>query len=118
VWHGKKMSSVRNLDRTIFALDHHEAVAEGNGDTFDNLYQTGYLPEATSGQTAQMLRHNKAANVLFVDAHVERYSRRDQSESRYWRGGGDQSSEGESCREGPAATAAGPSRVVGYANRG
>ena len=81
-WHGKKMTNVRSLDRTIFALDHFEAVAEGNGDTFDDYYQYA----ENSGQQRQSLRHNKAANVLFVDSHVERLSREDQGDKRAWSG--------------------------------
>jgi prepilin-type processing-associated H-X9-DG protein/prepilin-type N-terminal cleavage/methylation domain-containing protein len=81
-WHGKKLSGLRDGDQTIFAQDHYEAVAEGNGDTFDDWYQY----PVGSGQEMQSLRHNKAANVLFVDGHVSRLTRDDQSDKRFYSG--------------------------------
>lgn len=82
MWHGRKLSRIREGDRTIFAQDHYEAVAEGNGDTFDSFTQY-----AVGGhQEMQALRHNKAANVLFVDSHVERLTRADQSNRNYYSG--------------------------------
>jgi len=81
-WHGRKLAGIRDGDRTIFAQDHYEAVAEGNGDTFDDWYQY----PVGSVQEIQSLRHNKAANVLFVDGHVARLDRNDQSNKNYYSG--------------------------------
>jgi prepilin-type processing-associated H-X9-DG protein/prepilin-type N-terminal cleavage/methylation domain-containing protein len=81
-WHGKKLSGIKDGENIIFAQDHYENVAEGNGDTFDDWYQYA----EGSGQQKQSLRHNKAANILFVDGHVSRLDRGEQSDKRYYSG--------------------------------
>jgi prepilin-type processing-associated H-X9-DG protein/prepilin-type N-terminal cleavage/methylation domain-containing protein len=66
VWFGRRASRVRNANRTIFAMDSFEQTIDGNGDTFDNWTQW-----ANPDRTYEYIRHNKKANVLFADTHVE-----------------------------------------------
>ncbi|HYE21478.1 MAG TPA: hypothetical protein VEA69_23725, partial [Tepidisphaeraceae bacterium] len=66
VWLGRRSSRIRNANRVIFAMDSFEQTIDGNGDTFDNWTQW-----ANPDRTYEYIRHNKKANVLFADTHVE-----------------------------------------------
>jgi prepilin-type processing-associated H-X9-DG protein len=81
IWYGRNLSRLRHSSQTIFALDGWESVTDGNGDTFNNWYQW-----VTPDRTPETLRHNEQANVLFVDAHVERLDRKTLSEERLFTG--------------------------------
>ena len=84
-WVGRPLSGIRNPSRTIFAQDAGEVTIDGNGDTFDDWYQHT-PPNVPVDRAPEWLRHNKAANVLFVDAHVERFTREQQADMRYYTG--------------------------------
>ena len=81
IWHGRKYSRIRHTTQTIFAWDSWETVTDGNGDTFVNWYQW-----INPDRAGEYLRHNKQANVLFVDSHVERMDRKTLSEERLFTG--------------------------------
>jgi len=81
IWEGRNMARARHTSQTIFATDGYESVTDGNGDTFNNWYQW-----ETPDRTGEYLRHNQAANVLFLDTHVERMDRKQLSEERYFTG--------------------------------
>ena len=81
VWHGRKYSRIRHSAQTIFAWDGYESVTDGNGDTFVNWFQW-----VTPDRTPEYLRHNRLANVLFVDGHVVSMSRGDLTEERLFTG--------------------------------
>jgi prepilin-type N-terminal cleavage/methylation domain-containing protein/prepilin-type processing-associated H-X9-DG protein len=81
IWHGRKYSRIRHTTQTIFAWDAWETVTDGNGDTFISWTQWTNPDRAN-----EYLRHNKQANVLFVDSHVERMDRQTLSEERLFTG--------------------------------
>ena len=81
IWEGRNQSRIRHSSKTIFAWDGYESVTDGNGDVFFNCSQW-----ATPDRTYEYLRHNKRANVLFVDTHVERLTRTDLMEERLYTG--------------------------------
>jgi prepilin-type processing-associated H-X9-DG protein/prepilin-type N-terminal cleavage/methylation domain-containing protein len=81
IWEGRNQSRIRHSSKTIFAWDGYESVTDGNGDVFFNWSQW-----ATPDRTYEYLRHNKRANVLFVDTHVERLTRQDLMEERLYTG--------------------------------
>jgi len=80
-WEGRNYSRIRHSTQVIFAWDGYESVTDGNGDTFVNWYQW-IKPD----RTYEYLRHNKGANVLFVDTHVERMTRKQLTEERLFTG--------------------------------
>ncbi|MDB5323832.1 MAG: hypothetical protein JWN40_5463 [Phycisphaerales bacterium] len=81
IWEGRNQSRVRHSSKTIFAWDGYESVTDGNGDVFFNWYQW-----ITPDRTNEYLRHNKRANVVFVDTHVERLTREELCEERLFTG--------------------------------
>ena len=81
IWEGRNMARARHNALTIFAWDGYESVTDGNGDTFVAWYQW-----INPDRTYEYLRHDKKANVLFVDSHVERMSKKELSEERYYTG--------------------------------
>ena len=82
-WHGRNIARMRFSSKTIFANDGYESVTDGNGDTFNDWYQ-----HVTPDRTYEYLRHNKRANVLFCDGHVERMDRDELSQERLYTGRG------------------------------
>jgi prepilin-type processing-associated H-X9-DG protein/prepilin-type N-terminal cleavage/methylation domain-containing protein len=84
-WVSRPMPQIRCPDRLIVVQDAYEQVLDGNGDTFVNWYQ--WTPPAhTPDESFEWLRHSNAANVLFADWHVDRLTRQDQADSRYYTG--------------------------------
>jgi prepilin-type N-terminal cleavage/methylation domain-containing protein/prepilin-type processing-associated H-X9-DG protein len=81
VWLGRNLSRIRHSAQTIFAWDGWEPVTDGNGDTFNNWTQW-----VNPDRSLDYLRHNLQANVLFIDAHVERYDRKALEEERLYTG--------------------------------
>jgi prepilin-type N-terminal cleavage/methylation domain-containing protein/prepilin-type processing-associated H-X9-DG protein len=80
-WEGRRYTRIRRSPEVIFAWDGYESVTDGNGDTFVNWYQW-IKPD----RTWEYLRHNKRANVLFVDSHVESMTREQLTEERLFTG--------------------------------
>jgi prepilin-type N-terminal cleavage/methylation domain-containing protein/prepilin-type processing-associated H-X9-DG protein len=81
IWLGRNLSRARHNAQTIFAWDGFESVTDGNGDVFFNWYQW-----VTPDRTNEYLRHNKRANVLFIDTHVARMTREELTEERLYTG--------------------------------
>lgn len=81
VWHGRNMTRMKFASKTIFAHDGYESVVDGNGDTFNDWYQ-----HVSPDRAGEYLRHNKRANVLFCDGHVERMDRDELKEERLYTG--------------------------------
>ena len=81
IWQGRNISRIHHSSQVIFAWDGFESVTDGNGDTFVNWYQW-----VKPDRTWEYLRHNKQANVLFVDGHVERMSRTQLTDERLFTG--------------------------------
>jgi prepilin-type N-terminal cleavage/methylation domain-containing protein/prepilin-type processing-associated H-X9-DG protein len=81
IWEGRNLARARHTSQTIFATDAYESVTDGNGDTFNDWHQW-----VTPDRTGEYLRHNQKANVLFIDDHVERLTRKDLSDERYFTG--------------------------------
>jgi prepilin-type N-terminal cleavage/methylation domain-containing protein/prepilin-type processing-associated H-X9-DG protein len=82
-WEGRNLARMRHSSRTIFAQDGYESVIDGNGDTFNDWYQW-----VNPDRSGEYLRHNKRANVLFCDSHVERMDRDGLKEERMYTGKG------------------------------
>jgi prepilin-type N-terminal cleavage/methylation domain-containing protein/prepilin-type processing-associated H-X9-DG protein len=85
LWYGKAFARVRNPARTLFAHDAGEVTIDGNGDTFDDWTQHA-PPNVTLDLDFDWLRHDKRSNALFADGHVERLSRADLADWRYYTG--------------------------------
>jgi prepilin-type N-terminal cleavage/methylation domain-containing protein/prepilin-type processing-associated H-X9-DG protein len=81
IWMGRNLSRARHNAETIFAWDGYESVTDGNGDTFNDWYQW-----VTPDRTYEYLRHNKRANVLFIDTHVVGMTREELTEERLYTG--------------------------------
>ena len=81
VWIGRNLTRLRGASRVVFALDSFEQSIDGNGDTFDNWYQW-----SNPDRSGEFLRHNKAANAVFADTHVERLDRSELSDVKYFTG--------------------------------
>jgi prepilin-type processing-associated H-X9-DG protein/prepilin-type N-terminal cleavage/methylation domain-containing protein len=84
-WDGRNLTKLKESARVIFANDAYETVTDGNGDTFDNWHQWA-PPKHAVDLWEEYLRHNKKANVLFVDTHVERLDRSEMSDTRLYTG--------------------------------
>ena len=82
-WEGRNLARMRFSTKTIFANDGYESVTDGNGDTFNDWYQW-----VDPDRSLEYLRHNKRANALFCDGHVERLGRDELSEERLYTGKG------------------------------
>ena len=80
-WEGRRYARIRHSSEVLFAWDGYESVTDGNGDTFVQWYQW-IKPD----RTYEYLRHNKRANVLFVDSHVEAMTRKQLEEERMFTG--------------------------------
>jgi prepilin-type processing-associated H-X9-DG protein/prepilin-type N-terminal cleavage/methylation domain-containing protein len=81
LWEGRAYTRIRRGTEVIFAWDGFESVTDGNGDTFVQWYQ-----HIKPDRTYEYLRHNNRANVLFVDGHVDRLTRKQLSEERLFTG--------------------------------
>ncbi len=69
-WVGRPLTKLADSVHTIVCQDSYEQMLDGNGDIFYNWYQ--WTPPAHSpDQSFDSLRHNKKANVLWADWHVE-----------------------------------------------
>ena len=86
---GRRMTRVRHPTRTILAQDAWEAALDGGnqGDTYASSVASnrGKLTEYP-GHDVEYLRHSKASNVVFVDGHVERLDKTEQTDERYYTG--------------------------------
>ncbi|HSI35642.1 MAG TPA: prepilin-type N-terminal cleavage/methylation domain-containing protein [Tepidisphaeraceae bacterium] len=81
IWHGRKYARIRHSSQVVFAWDAWESVTDGNGDTFYDWKQW-----TDPDRSLEYLRHNKKANVLFVDGHVEPLDREALKEERLFTG--------------------------------
>jgi prepilin-type N-terminal cleavage/methylation domain-containing protein/prepilin-type processing-associated H-X9-DG protein len=81
VWVGRNHTRLRNTERLIFAMDSFEQALDGNGDTFVKFTQW-----ANPDYSHEYLRHNKAANVLFADMHLQVMYRDELSDERFYTG--------------------------------
>jgi prepilin-type N-terminal cleavage/methylation domain-containing protein/prepilin-type processing-associated H-X9-DG protein len=86
---GRKITRLRHTTQTIIAQDAWEAALDGgtNGDTFasSDPAKRGKLTEYP-GHDVEYLRHTRASNAVFVDGHVERLDKDDQTDERYYTG--------------------------------
>ncbi len=82
VWTGRKASRVRHSSQTIFAQDSFEQTIDGNGDTFDKWTQW-----ASPDRSNEYFRHQKKANVVFADTHVDSLDREQLKDTRWLTGG-------------------------------
>jgi prepilin-type N-terminal cleavage/methylation domain-containing protein/prepilin-type processing-associated H-X9-DG protein len=80
-WEGRRYARIKHSSEVLFAWDGYESVTDGNGDTFVQWYQW-IKPD----RTYEYLRHNRRANVLFVDSHVESMTREQLKEERLFTG--------------------------------
>jgi prepilin-type processing-associated H-X9-DG protein/prepilin-type N-terminal cleavage/methylation domain-containing protein len=81
-WVGRQLTRLKTQTDTVFAQDHCEVTFEGNRDTFWDWYQHIGPPD----QAREVLRHNKAANAVYVDGHVVSLRREDQQDYRIYTG--------------------------------
>jgi prepilin-type N-terminal cleavage/methylation domain-containing protein/prepilin-type processing-associated H-X9-DG protein len=79
-WIGQTLTRIRNPASTIFCQDAGEVTIDGNHDTFDDWQQHPVDLQS------EWLRHDKAANVLFVDGHVGMLNREEQTDWRWFTG--------------------------------
>jgi prepilin-type processing-associated H-X9-DG protein/prepilin-type N-terminal cleavage/methylation domain-containing protein len=84
-WFGRSVAPMKHASKTILAHDSYEQGLDGNGDTFDNWTQWSAPPQAVD-KWPEFLRHNRAANVVFADTHVEAMRREYLSEVKYYTG--------------------------------
>jgi prepilin-type N-terminal cleavage/methylation domain-containing protein/prepilin-type processing-associated H-X9-DG protein len=86
---GRNVTALRYPSQTIFAQDAWEAVLDGghNGDTYASADSSnrGRLTEYP-GHDIEYLRHDGYSNAVFIDGHVERLSKIDQTDERYYTG--------------------------------
>jgi prepilin-type N-terminal cleavage/methylation domain-containing protein/prepilin-type processing-associated H-X9-DG protein len=86
---GRNVTRIRYPSETIVAQDAWECFLDGgnNGDTFASITASnrGQLTEYP-GHDNEYLRHSAASNVLFVDGHVERMGKSEQTDERYYTG--------------------------------
>jgi prepilin-type N-terminal cleavage/methylation domain-containing protein/prepilin-type processing-associated H-X9-DG protein len=87
-WYGRNTARMRRTTQTMFAMDSYEHELDGNGDTVAGKGLTQVYPgQANAAVTVpHFFRHNKAANVLFCDSHVEPMRKEDLAEERYYTG--------------------------------
>ncbi len=77
VWMGAKPGTIKNSGDLLIAQDCYETWFEGNDDiiaqdpSLTTIFQN-------KGHAAEYLRHNKGANGLYADGHVERLTYEDQ----------------------------------------
>ncbi|HYE19006.1 MAG TPA: prepilin-type N-terminal cleavage/methylation domain-containing protein [Tepidisphaeraceae bacterium] len=81
IWHGRRYARIRHSSQVVFAWDAWESVTDGNGDTFNDWHQ-----HVNPDRSPEHLRHNKKANVLFADGHVEPLTREELKEERLFSG--------------------------------
>lgn len=79
-WVGKTLGKIKNGPEIIFAQDSYEHTIDGNKDTFWNFQQHALQYKA------EYIRHNKRANCVFVDGHVESLSEQDLEDYRWYTG--------------------------------
>jgi len=88
-WVGRRILRIKFPTQTIVAQDAWEPLLDGgtNGDTFASSTPSnrGKLTEYP-GHDFEYLRHTKASNALFVDGHVERLRKDEQTDERYYTG--------------------------------
>jgi len=86
---GRQAGQVTSPSKTILAQDAWESFMDGgsDGDTFasTNASQRGQIAEHPENDI-EYLRHMRASNVVFVDGHVERMTREEQTDERYYTG--------------------------------
>jgi len=86
---GRSLAAIKTPSKTILAQDAWEALMDGghNGDTFASVDASnrGKLTEYP-GHDIEYLRHMNAANVVFVDGHIERLGADEQKDERYYTG--------------------------------
>lgn len=84
---GRNVTALSYPSQTIVAQDAWEPMLDGNGDTFasPSASSRGKITEYT-GHDVEYLRHQGYSNVLFLDGHVERLGKQDQSDERYYTG--------------------------------
>ncbi|HET6250022.1 MAG TPA: type II secretion system protein [Tepidisphaeraceae bacterium] len=86
---GQNMAKARFPTQTIVAQDAWEACLDGgtNGDTFASSIASnrGQLTEYP-GHDIEYLRHMNTSNALFIDGHVERLTKDQQTDERYYTG--------------------------------
>jgi prepilin-type N-terminal cleavage/methylation domain-containing protein/prepilin-type processing-associated H-X9-DG protein len=86
---GRRITRLRHATQTILAQDAWEAALDGgnNGDTFasSDPGKRGQLTEYP-GHDIEYLRHTRTSNAVFVDGHVERLDKDDQTDERYYTG--------------------------------
>jgi len=89
VWLGRKVNRIKFPTQTLVAQDAWEPALDGgtNGDTFASSQASnrGKLTEYP-GHDYEYLRHQKASNCLFVDGHVERLRKDEQTDERWYTG--------------------------------
>ncbi len=84
-WVGKNLGKIRNASDIIFAQDSYETTIDGNEDTFWDWKQ--HAPPNTAVDMAhETLRHNKRANILFTDGHLDSFTREDLEDYRWYTG--------------------------------
>lgn len=71
-WVGQQIARIRNASGIVFAQDSFETAIDGNEDTFWYFKQHIAAP---SDMSHEYLRHNKAANLVYIDGHVETLKR-------------------------------------------
>jgi prepilin-type processing-associated H-X9-DG protein/prepilin-type N-terminal cleavage/methylation domain-containing protein len=79
-WVGRQFTRIKRTSETIFCLDSWEVTIDGNHDTMNDFQQWNI------NSKAEYLRHNKAANVLFIDTHVGRLAEDEQADTRWFSG--------------------------------
>jgi prepilin-type processing-associated H-X9-DG protein/prepilin-type N-terminal cleavage/methylation domain-containing protein len=84
-WVGKQLGRMKAASQTVFAQDHCEVTFDGNGDIFWNWHQHT-PPEATLDLSFDVLRHNRKANAVYLDGHVELLDRYDMMDYRIYTG--------------------------------
>jgi prepilin-type processing-associated H-X9-DG protein/prepilin-type N-terminal cleavage/methylation domain-containing protein len=84
-WVGKNLGKIKNSADIIFAQDSYEVTIDGNEDTFWNWKQHA-PPNTTVDMAHETLRHNKKANCLFTDGHVEAFGRELLEDYRWYTG--------------------------------
>jgi prepilin-type N-terminal cleavage/methylation domain-containing protein/prepilin-type processing-associated H-X9-DG protein len=79
-WVGRQFSRIKKTSDTIFCLDSWEVTIDGNHDTMNDFTQFN------ANTKGEYLRHNRSANVLFIDSHVARLAEDEQADTRWFSG--------------------------------
>ncbi|QOV92315.1 prepilin-type N-terminal cleavage/methylation domain-containing protein [Humisphaera borealis] len=84
-WVGKNLGKIKNASDIIFAQDSYETTIDGNEDTMWDFKQHA-PPLVPVDMSIEYLRHNKKANCLFTDGHVEAFGRELLEDYRWYTG--------------------------------